>query len=256
MNENTVDRATSLLPVSCVVPAYNEGERIAVVLNVLEADSSLAEIIVVDDGSTDRTAAMVKTFASRDDRFRIISLGDNCGKAAAMMVGAQEACADAILFLDADLCGLRLEHIHALVHPVLTGECAMTRGRFMQEDGNTHIAHVALYHLSGQRCLRWSLFCDAPQMFLARYGAETALNLYARRQGFKVRTVPLVGLAHEGRIAKRGLLGGLMVSYRVYRGIALYGLRLMRHSKIVTRALSLIRRGVGVLVRQRNRSGD
>ena len=250
MDEKTIKSGTTPLPVSCVVPAYNEVERIADVLHVLEADSSLVEIIIVDDGSTDRTAAMVRPFVARDPRFRLLCLADNCGKAAAMVLGAREASSDTILFLDADLCGLRLEHIQALVHPVLAGACAMTRGRFMEDESSAHLAHILLHHLSGQRCLRWSLFCDVQELYFARYGAETALNLHARRQGLEVRTVPLIGLAHEGRIAKRGLLGGLMVSWRVYRGIALYGLRLAWHSDLVDGALGLVRRGLGSLWRR------
>jgi polyisoprenyl-phosphate glycosyltransferase len=246
----------SSLPVSCVVPAYNEVERIADVLHVLEADSSLAEIIVVDDGSTDCTRTMVEPFAARDGRFRLICLPDNFGKAAAMAVGAQVAASDAILFLDADLCGLRLEHVRALIDPVLSDECAMTVGRFMQSDGSAHPAHVVLYHLSGQRCLRWSQFQDVPDLLLARYGAETALNLHARKQRLAVQTVPLVGLSHEGRIGKRGLLGGLMVSVRVYRGIALYGLRLVLHSETIEGPLDAIRRRMRTLLDHRDRPSD
>ena len=107
--EKPTPMGAQAMGVSCIVPAYNEAQRIAEVLQTLEADRTLAEIIVVDDGSTDQTAAVVAPFVARDARFRLLRLPLNQGKAAAMVAGAACASSDVILFLDADLRGLRLQ---------------------------------------------------------------------------------------------------------------------------------------------------
>lgn len=226
MEHTPVKIADRTLTVSCIVPAYNEAERISDVLTALAADRLLLEIIVVDDGSTDRTAARVEPFVARDARFRLIRLPENRGKAAAMVVGADQSSSDVMLFLDADLRGMTPGHVRALVDPVLAGECAMTLGRFVTSDGEPDIAHVGpSYHFSGERCLRWSLFREAPGLYWARYGAETALNLHARRNGLVVQTVPLVDVSHCSRMSKNGTVGGLRHSVRVWREIGLYQLR-------------------------------
>lgn len=235
--------------VSCVVPAYNEAKRIAEVLQALQADRALAEIIVVDDGSTDQTAAAVASFARRDARFRLVRLPTNQGKAAAMVTGAACASSDVILFLDADLRGLRLAHIRALTEPVLRGECAMTLGRFVRADGRADAAHAVSHLLTGERCLRWSLFCDAPGLLAASYGAETALNAHAHHKRLATQTVSLVGLAHCSKIAKRGWLGGLLLYYQMYRDIGLYWLRSALSGRLAQKAGRAVRRALRFRVR-------
>lgn len=234
--EKPTPMGAQAMGVSCIVPAYNEAQRIAEVLQTLEADRTLAEIIVVDDGSTDQTAAVVAPFVARDARFRLLRLPLNQGKAAAMVAGAACASSDVILFLDADLRGLRLDHLRALTEPVLRGECAMTLGRFVKPDGRADVAHAVSHLLTGERCLRWSLFCTAPGLLSARYGAETALNKHAHNERLATQTVSLVELAHCSKIAKRGWLGGLLLYYQMYRDIGLYWLRLAQSGRLAQRA--------------------
>ena len=72
--------------VSVLVAAYNEEKTIGHVIGQLLAlsDINLKEIIVVDDGSRDRTAEIVEAFAARDLRVRLIHQEQNLGKAAAI----------------------------------------------------------------------------------------------------------------------------------------------------------------------------
>lgn len=93
--------------VSLVVPAFNESSRIASTLARLrESGASLGvrEIIVVDDGSTDDTAAQVEAqVGSGSPDVRLIRLPQNRGKGAAVRAGIAEAAGDYVVFLDADL---------------------------------------------------------------------------------------------------------------------------------------------------------
>lgn len=90
--------------VSCsvVVPAYNAARTIAAtVASALAQTVSDIEVIVVDDGSRDETAAIVARLADRDPRLRLIQQ-TNAGVSAARNAGIAAARADVIAFLDAD----------------------------------------------------------------------------------------------------------------------------------------------------------
>ncbi len=88
--------------VSIVIPAYNGAATIDETLRSVRTQTHGAlEIIVVDDGSRDETAAIVRTHAIADPRIRLIET-QNGGVAAARNRGWQEAKADLIAFVDAD----------------------------------------------------------------------------------------------------------------------------------------------------------
>lgn len=92
---------------SIVVPAFNEEERLRVTLphlckNVRRRFSDY-EIIVVDDGSTDDTSAIVKEAGNDDEHVRLVSYRNNMGKGYAVRTGVLAARKDNIVFCDADL---------------------------------------------------------------------------------------------------------------------------------------------------------
>ena len=91
------------MQVSIVVPAFNEEQRVARTLRELtsyfsETDHSL-ELIVVDDGSEDRTAEIVRGQVGA----RLLQLENNRGKGAALRRGIQAASGDLVFLVDADL---------------------------------------------------------------------------------------------------------------------------------------------------------
>ena len=94
--------------VSVIIPAYNEEERITqTLLETIKVLKSLKgmdhEIIIVDDGSTDRTYAALKKFQNEFGEIQIVSYQPNTGKGNALKRGALKASGDYILFMDADL---------------------------------------------------------------------------------------------------------------------------------------------------------
>jgi len=97
-----------LASISIVIPAFNEAKRLPAtmesVLAYLSARPlSFAEILVVDDGSIDDTAALVARFAGKENRIRLLKNPGNRGKGYSVRQGMLEAKGDWILSTDADL---------------------------------------------------------------------------------------------------------------------------------------------------------
>ncbi len=91
---------------SIIIPAYNEAQRIPATLesiaDYLNSGRWDAEVIVVDDGSTDETVGVVEHMAFHFDRLRVIQNGFNGGKGRAVRLGMLTATGAQRLFLDAD----------------------------------------------------------------------------------------------------------------------------------------------------------
>ncbi len=92
--------------VSILIPAYNEaesiGEFLIELLQVLDDKATDAEVIVVDDGSTDGTKSVVRSTCAGDPRVRVIRLRRNQGKSPALQVGIDDAAGDILVLMDAD----------------------------------------------------------------------------------------------------------------------------------------------------------
>lgn len=91
---------------SIIIPAYNEAKRItntiSEIQNYFKKGAPDFEVLVVNDGSTDNTAEVVKDFAKQFPQLRLISLPHNKGKGFAVKSGAMESTGELILFTDAD----------------------------------------------------------------------------------------------------------------------------------------------------------
>jgi len=110
-----------------VVPAYNEEPRLAKSLQrvreYLSGQLYAWEVVVVDDGSTDRTPEIARGCAEQDPRFRLISYSPNSGKGAAVRTGMMDAEADWLLLCDADLAAPieEVEKLFAAEKPIAIG---------------------------------------------------------------------------------------------------------------------------------------
>ena len=205
-----------------IIPAYNEEKHVGAVLEVLRYVDQLSQIIVVDDGSTDSTAVVVNYLRQRDPRIELLCMSDNQGKAGAMVAGAEASRNDLIVFLDADLIGLQPGNLRALIEPVQSGWYAMTLGLFTHGRRQTDLSHKLIPFLSGQRCLRWSLFKDTPDLNSARWGVEVALSFYAWRQDYHVITVSWPGVTHAMRPEKSDGIDGYWSHVQMWLDIGKY----------------------------------
>lgn len=92
---------------SIVIPSFNEELRLPPTLekiaSYIEQQHPSSEVIVVDDGSTDRTAAVADSWRRRIPNLRVVSNGTNRGKGFSVRHGSLEAAGDIVLFTDADL---------------------------------------------------------------------------------------------------------------------------------------------------------
>ncbi|CAN5403964.1 glycosyltransferase family 2 protein [soil metagenome] len=103
---DSVPRAVRALRISCVVPCFNEGRSIELLVpalrRVLEKLADEWEVIFVDDGSSDDTAEVLKSL-SKQTGFRAVLLSRNFGKEAALTAGMQAARGDVVVLMDGDL---------------------------------------------------------------------------------------------------------------------------------------------------------
>lgn len=210
--------------VAAVIPAYNEEGRIGRVVEVVDKVAEVEEIIVVSDGSTDATAAEATRAGSK---VRVIEHPVNRGKGAALLTGVAATQADILLFLDADLLGLKTGHIQELLRPVLAGTSDMSMAVFTQGRFATDLAQKIAPFLSGQRAIRRSLLERIPELSVSRFGVEIALTQYVHEQGIAVTRVPWQDVTHVMKEEKLGLAKGLGARLKMYWEI-LRSLRLAR----------------------------
>jgi dolichyl-phosphate beta-glucosyltransferase len=99
--------ATPIPDLSIVIPAYNEATRIERslerVVSYLEQRGGSWEIVISDDGSIDQTGLVVQRFIAGEPRVRMVRLGRNQGKGAALRAGAAATRGARLLLMDADL---------------------------------------------------------------------------------------------------------------------------------------------------------
>lgn len=118
---------------SIVVPAYNEASRLGKSLRVISTYlndySPGAELIVVDDGSTDDTAAAARAELANSGSVRasVISYHTNLGKGRAVRLGLLASRGDIALFMDADL-STPVTETPKVVEPIVRDECDLAFG--------------------------------------------------------------------------------------------------------------------------------
>ncbi len=201
---------------SVIVPAYNEGGRVARVISALRGAKLVSEVIVVSDGSTDDTADVARSLG-----VRVIEIPRNVGKGGALKAGIDAARSDVLAFIDADLVGLDPEHVDGLIRPVLSGEADATLGVFVGGRLQTALAQRMTPGLSGQRALKASLVRSL-SIENARFGVEVILNRHLSSCGARTLRVPLTGVSQVMKEEKRGALRGFAARLRMFWEILIH----------------------------------
>lgn len=201
--------------IAIIVPAFNEAERIADVLRAIKGASHIHEIIVVNDASTDNTSAE----ARKIEGVHVIDLVKNVGKGGAMVAGVASTTAQIVAFVDADLAGLRAEHVDQITWPMLRDECDMCVGIFRGGKIRSNAAMAVTPWLSGQRAIRRELFEAIPYLGELRYGVEVAISHYVRKKKSRVKRVYLRGVSNCTKEEKFGIVKGVQARTKMYREI-------------------------------------
>jgi glycosyltransferase involved in cell wall biosynthesis len=200
--------------VAVVIPARNESDRIAATVRAAAGLPGVDIVIVVDDGSTDGTAA-----AARGAGASVMRHARNRGKAAAMETGAEavrlledgDDCDGPhhLLFLDGDLAETAAE-AGPLAEPVRAGQADMTIAVFsarVKQGGHGFVVGLSgsgimratgwrpAQPLNGQRCLTRAAF-EAARPLAPGFGVETGLTIDLIRNGMRIEEVE-VPLAHR-----------------------------------------------------------
>lgn len=188
---------------AAIVPAYNEERTVGGVVRALKAAKLVGEVIVVSDGSTDRTAEEAEA-AGAD---RVLRLPDNLGKGEALSRGVAATRAGILFFCDADFLGFTAAHADALLRPVIDGRLAMHAGLRDRRPLTPILAHLPL--ISGERALRREVFEGVPARFRTGFRIELALNYFCRANGLPYGSKPTVGVRFVRKMQKVGILRGL-----------------------------------------------
>jgi dolichyl-phosphate beta-glucosyltransferase len=144
-----------LVPVqySIVIPAYNESARIGrtltEVIRSIERNGWNAEVLVVNDGSTDDTTAIVQSFASAHPIIRLIENEGNRGKGYSVRHGMLAAVGSVVMFTDADLSS-PMDEAERLFAALRDGADVAIGSRWLERGRQT--IHQPLYRQFFGRC--------------------------------------------------------------------------------------------------------
>lgn len=171
--------------ISCIVCAYNEADRIRNILDVIVGHPTLGEVIVVNDGSTDETEALIRSYPT----IRVLSHTPNRGKTYALSRGIAAARYDHLMLLDADLAGITAADIDALAAPVMRGEAEVSIS--LRSNSLWVYRQLGLDFVSGERVVPKSLLQSAVAAMqkLPRWGGEVFMNEIFIRQGCRIAVV-------------------------------------------------------------------
>jgi len=207
---------------SIIIPAYNEAARLGPtlqrVLQCIRAQRWNAEVIVVNDGSRDNTADLVRQYASANPVLRLLENPGNRGKGYSVRNGMLHANGEILLFSDADLAS-PIEEAPKLFEAIESGADVAIGSRWLRPELQKQrqsllrqlygrIFNIALRLLLGLKfkdtqCgfkvfTRSSARAIFPLQQIERWGFDPELLYLARRKKLRVTEVPVEWSHQEG----------------------------------------------------------
>lgn len=178
--------------ISVVIPLFDEEKNIQKLLNFLLCLPYFKEIICVNDGSTDNSLAILKTF---NKKIKVINFKKNYGKGHALSSGIKKAKGEILLFLDADLINLTKEHLEKIIKPIMKGKVRTVLGYGTPRKNHFFCSNPMIQMITGQRAYyKEDLLPYIKQIAKTRYGVEIYLGHLIPKE--KIKSVALVGLTH------------------------------------------------------------
>ena len=204
------------LDITVLIPALNEAKTIAGVVQVA-SDAGFKNILVVSDGSSDETAQRARTAGAE-----VLELHPNRGKGGAVKAGALKASTAYLLLLDADLLNLKVQHLKAMLEPVLQKRADTTAGLFVGGGIITDFGNRATPQWSGQRVIPRATILAAKDLETAGYGIEIAINDQIASENLRLEYIDLVGVSQVIKEQKLGLVAGIARRIKMYWQILRY----------------------------------
>ena len=191
--------------ITCIIPAYNEGDRIRHVLHTVSEVPAITQIIAVDDGSTDTTADVIRHFSNVE----AVILEQNKGKSNAISEGIQRARGEYLLFVDADLVGLTARDLQDLIDPVLGGEAEVSIS--LRSNTPPPWKWIGLDYISGERVVPRELLASVVDKIarLRSYGLEVWMNKRIIAAGYRIKVVWWPGVQSPLKHTKYGVIHGV-----------------------------------------------
>lgn len=205
------------MKISCLIPAYNEEKNISRVLDIATNYAKFAEIIVIDDCSSDNTFKIVENYK----KVKLIHHNKNLGKTSSIINAINQAQGSLIVLLDSDLINLTTDNINSLI-------TSLTQNNYDQ----------AILDRAGDRKAIWG-FTNCARFFGGErafwkhdfqnitwpenggFLLEIILNLEYIKQHKKIKTIYCENLYCVQDFKKRGILQGIKhyssISYKIVR---------------------------------------
>lgn len=200
---------------SVIIPAYNEEKRLPQTLQAVQAYLARQpfdwEVAVVSDGSTDRTADIVREFQITNPRLRLLHYQPNRGKGYAVRYGMAHTQGKIRLFMDADN-STTIDHIEHLLPWLMKGydviigsrdvagaDIAVHQAWWKEKLGDLGNLWIRLWAVPGIRDTQagFKIFSGQaadmifPRLTIDRWGFDVEALAAARRKGFKIAELPI-----------------------------------------------------------------